>query len=292
MPAYTISKKAPIRSRSKVRASSLTPSQIRSFQKRVYNYYDSHGRDLPWRKRVTSYRVLVSEIMLQQTQVDRVIEKYKEFLAAFPDLPALAKAPLPKLLKLWSGLGYNRRALSLKALAQVVVSEHKGRLPYDPDILRTLPGIGPYTAGAIAAFAFNRPVVFMDTNIRRVYIHEFLHDRRNIHDDDLVPLIRQTLDAKDPRKWYNALMDYGAMLKREEVNPNTRSAHYTRQSPFENSNRQVRGKVLNILVKGPPLTAERIVKAAGMDAERVKKNLEQLAREGFIVKRRGRYLIE
>jgi A/G-specific adenine glycosylase len=204
----------------------------------------------------------------------------------------LAKAPLPKLLKLWSGLGYNRRALSLKALAQVVVSEHKGRLPYDPDILRTLPGIGPYTAGAIAAFAFNRPVVFMDTNIRRVYIHEFLHDRRNIHDDDLVPLIRQTLDAKDPRKWYNALMDYGAMLKREEVNPNTRSAHYTRQSPFENSNRQVRGKVLNILVKGPPLTAERIVKAAGMDAERVKKNLEQLAREGFIMKRRGRYLIE
>jgi A/G-specific adenine glycosylase len=230
--------------------------------------------------------------MLQQTQVDRVIEKFKVFLNAFPDFPALAKAPLPKLLKIWQGMGYNRRALSLKALAQVVVSEHKGRLPSDPDILRTLQGIGPYTAGAIAAFAFNKPVVFMDTNIRRVYIHEFLHDRRNIHDDDLVPLIRQTLDAKDPRKWYNALMDYGSMLKREEVNPNTRSAHYARQSPFENSNRQVRGKILNILVKGPPLTADRIVKAAGMDAERVKKNLEQLAREGFIMKRRGRYLIE
>jgi A/G-specific adenine glycosylase len=204
----------------------------------------------------------------------------------------LAKAPLPKLLKLWSGLGYNRRALTLKALAQVVVSEHKGRLPSDPDILRTLPGIGPYTAGAIAAFAFNRPVVFMDTNIRRVYIYEFLHDRRNIHDDELVPLVRQTLDANKPRKWYNALMDYGAMLKREEVNPNTRSAHYTRQSPFENSNRQVRGRIVKVLVKGPPRTAVGIVKETGMDAERVRKNLEQLECEGFIVKKRDRYIIE
>jgi len=270
----------------------LSPSQVRSFRKKILAYYDKHGRDLPWRKRVTPYRVLVSEIMLQQTQVDRVIEKYKEFLAAFPDLPALAKAPLPKLLKIWSGMGYNRRALALKALAQAVVSEHKGKLPSDPEILVQLPGIGPYTAGAIAAFAFNKPVVFLDTNVRRVFIHEFFADREGVRDDELVPVIAQALDTKNARKWYNALMDYGAMLKREEVNPNTRSAHYTRQSPFENSNRQVRGKVLNILVKGPPLTAERIVKAAGMDAERVKKNLEQLAREGFIVKRRGRYLIE
>ena len=292
MSAYTISKKAPIRSRSKVRISSLTPSQIRSFQKKVYNYYDNHGRDLPWRKRVTPYRVLVSEIMLQQTQVDRVIEKFKEFLTAFPDFPALAKAPLPKLLKLWSGLGYNRRALSLRNLAQVVVAEHKGRLPSDPDLLLTLPGIGPYTAGAIAAFAFNKPVVFMDTNIRRVYIHEFFRDRENIHDDDLVPLVLQTLDANKPRKWYNALMDYGSMLKMGQGNPNKRSAHYTRQSPFENSNRQVRGRIVKVLVKGPPRTAAGIVKETGMDAERVKKNLEQLAREGFIVKKRDRYLIE
>jgi len=270
---------------------SLTLAQVRSFRKKVLAYYDNHGRDLPWRKRVTPYRVLVSEIMLQQTQVDRVIEKYKEFLNAFPDFPALAKAPLPKLLKLWSGMGYNRRALSLKALAQVVVSEHKGRLPSDPDILLTLPGIGPYTAGAIAAFAFNKPVVFMDTNIRRVFIHEFLHDRRNIHDDELVPLVRQTLDSKNSRKWYNALMDYGSMLKKEQDNPNKRSAHYTRQSTFENSNRQVRGRILKVLVKGPPLTAARIVKETGMDAERVRKNLEQLEREGFLVKKRDRYLI-
>jgi A/G-specific adenine glycosylase len=203
MPARTISKRTPIRSRSKARTPPLAPSQIRAFQKKVYKYYDNHGRDLPWRKRVTPYRVLVSEIMLQQTQVDRVIEKYKEFLSAFPDFKTLAKAPLPKLLKIWSGMGYNRRALSLRTLAQVVVAEHKGRLTSDPDILVTLPGIGKYTAGAVSAFAFNKPVVFMDTNIRRVYIHEFLHDRRNIHDDELVPLVQQTIDTNNPRKWYN-----------------------------------------------------------------------------------------
>jgi len=292
MPAYMTSKKAPIRSRPKVRASPLTPTQIRAFQKKIYKYYDDQGRDLPWRKRVTPYRVLVSEIMLQQTQVDRVLEKYREFLAAFPDFPALARAPLTKLLKIWSGMGYNRRALSLKALAQVVVSEHKGKLPSDPEVLVTLPGIGKYTAGAVSAFAFNKPVVFMDTNIRRVYIHEFLHDRRNIHDDELVPLVRQTVDTKDPRKWYNALMDYGSLLKKEQVNPNKRSAHYTRQSPFENSNRQVRGMIVKALVKGSPLTAARIVKETGMDAERVRKNLDQLAQEGFIVKKKDRYLIE
>jgi len=270
----------------------LTLTQIRSFQKKVYKFYDTQGRDLPWRKRVTPYRVLVSEIMLQQTQVDRVIEKYGEFLAVFPGFTDLAKAPLPKLLKLWQGMGYNRRALALKALAQAVVSEHKGRLPSDPDILVTLPGIGKYTAGAVSAFAFNKPVVFMDTNIRRVYIHEFLHDCRNIHDDELVPLVRQTLDKNNPRKWYNALMDYGSMLKKEQVNPNKRSAHYTRQSPFEDSNRQVRGRILKALVHGAALTAARIVKETGMDAERIKQNLEQLACEGFIVKKRNRYLIE
>jgi len=286
------SKKAPIRSRPKVRASPLTPTQIRAFQKKIYKYYDDQGRDLPWRKRVTPYRVLVSEIMLQQTQVDRVIDKYREFLAVFPDFRSLAKAPTAKLLRIWSGMGYNRRALSLKKLAQALVSEHRGALPSDPGVLVTLPGIGPYTAGAVAAFAFNRPVIYIDKYTRRVYIHEFFRDRKNIRDEELLSLVRQTLDTKNPRKWYNALMDYGTMLKQEHGNPNVRSAHYTRQSPFENSNRQVRGRILKALVHGAALTADRIVKETGMDAGRVKKNLEQLEREGFIVKKRDRYLIE
>src|SRR5512141_1041729 len=130
--------------------------------------------------------------MLQQTQVERVIEKYKEFLAAFPDFSSLAKAPLAKVLRIWSGMGYNRRALSLRSLAQKVVEEHKGRLPADQEKLRALPGIGRYTAGAVTAFAFNKPVVFMDTNIRRVYIHEFFHDKQSIHDDEIIPLVEMT----------------------------------------------------------------------------------------------------
>jgi A/G-specific adenine glycosylase len=273
------------------RHNTLSPSAVLAFRKRIYDYYDNQGRDLPWRKRVTPYRVLVSEIMLQQTQVDRVIEKYKEFLAAFPNFNTLAEAPTAKLLTIWSGMGYNRRALSLKNLAQVVVAEHKGRLPSDPEQLVELPGIGPYTAGAVAAFAFNKPVVFMDTNIRRVYIHEFFRDGENIRDEELLPIVRCTIDNKYPAKWYNALMDYGSMLKKEQINPNKRSAHYTRQSPFENSNRQVRGSILKALVKGAALTANRIVKETGMDVERVRKNLGDLENEGFIRKKGRSYVM-
>jgi A/G-specific adenine glycosylase len=262
----------------------LSPSQIRTFREKVYEYYCTQGRDLPWRKTRNPYRILVSEIMLQQTQVDRVIEKYKAFLAAFPDFKTLTQAPRTQLLSIWSGLGYNRRALALQALAQQVMTEHRGKLPNDPEKLIELPGIGKYTAGAIAAFAFNKPVVFMDTNIRRVFIHEFFLDKENIKDEDIMPLIEQALDKEDSRTWYNALMDYGSMLKQTQANPNRKSAHYTKQSPFENSNRQVRGAILKLLVKEAPLTAAQIVKKSKMDKQRVQENLLKLAEEGFIRK--------
>jgi A/G-specific adenine glycosylase len=265
--------------------------QIRTFRRKVLAYYEEHGRDLPWRQRITPYRVLVSEIMLQQTQVERVIVKYREFLAAFPDFPSLAKAPTIKLLRIWSGMGYNRRALALRKLAQVVMAEHKGRLPSDPAELVKLPGIGPYTAGAVAAFAFNRPVVFLDTNIRRVFIHECFANRGEVRDDELLPLIERAMDAENPRRWYNALMDYGTMLKREEGNANLRSAHYVRQSPFENSNRQVRGAILKVLVEHSPSTAERIIAETGMDAERVRSNLAQMEKEGFLRRTGKRYAV-
>jgi len=230
--------------------------------------------------------------MLQQTQVERVMHKYKIFLAAFPDFYTLAEAPLQKLLSVWSGMGYNRRALALRSLAKQVMAEYQGKLPSDPAELLSLPGIGKYTVGAITAFAFNKPVVFMDTNIRRVFIHEFFKDKENIKDENLVPLIEQTLDVKDPRSWYNALMDYGSMLKQQQINPNRKSAHYTRQSPFENSNRQVRGMILKLLVNESSLTSAQIVKKTGLDAERVQKGLHQLTEEGFIQKRRNVFSIK
>ena len=267
----------------------LAPSAIRLFRKKVYDHYRAHGRDLPWRRTKNPYHILVSEIMLQQTQVERVIDRFAEFLAAYPDFPSLARAVLPQLLGIWQGMGYNRRALMLRSLAQRVVDEHRGKLPSDPETLIGLPGIGPYTAGAVAAFAFNKPVVFLDTNIRRAYIHEFFADREQIRDSEIEPLVRQTLDTKHPRRWYNALMDYGAMLKRAQGNPNRRSAHYTRQGPFENSNRQMRGMILRLLVAEPSLTAAMIVKATGADAARVKRNLADLERESFIEKKGRRY---
>ncbi len=269
----------------------LSPSAIRSFRKNIYDYYRTDGRELPWRQTKNPYRILVSEIMLQQTQVQRVIGKYGEFLAAFPDFHALAEAPLLRLLRLWQGMGYNRRALMLRSLAQKIVGEHRGRMPSDPEALIGLPGIGPYTAGAIMAFAFNRPVVFLDTNIRRVYIDAFFPAREKIRDEEIVPLIRQTLDARSPRKWYNALMDYGAMLKQRRGNSNKRSAHYSRQGSFENSDRQVRGRILRALVNESPLSAARIAQETRMDAERVKKNLVALEKEAFIERKGRHYLI-
>ncbi len=281
----------PARTKKKASRCPFSAGENRAFRKRVYDYYSKHGRDLPWRKRPTAYRVLVSEIMLQQTQVDRVKAKFGEFTGAFPGFAALAAAPMPTLLRIWSGMGYNRRALALRSLSQKVMNDHRGRLPPDAEKLLALPGIGKYTAGAVLAFAFNRPVVFLDTNIRRVFIHEFFHDRENIRDEEIVPLIERTLDRENPRRWYNALMDYGAMLAREHRNPNRRSAHYVRQSPFENSNRQVRGGILKILVAGTVLTPAQIVQKTGMDAERVKKNLVQLEKEGFIKKKGKTYFV-
>lgn len=262
----------------------LTSAEIEAFQRKILDYYAAHGRVLPWRTRATPYRVLVSELMLQQTQVERVIDKYRQFLDAYPDFHALANAPQPELLGIWSGLGYNRRALALKALAQAVIANHNGTLPRSPEQLLALPGIGRYTAGAIMAFAFNQPVVFIDTNIRRVFIHEFFDGRADIHDDELIPLVAQTVYRDNPCRWYNALMDYGTMLKQQTQNPNRRSRHYVRQAPFKGSNREVRGMILKLLVGQRTMTAARIAAQSGLDAERIKANLASLEAEGFIVR--------
>ena len=229
--------------------------------------------------------------MLQQTQVERLIEKYGQFIKQFPDFYRLSRAPLWKILTVWQGLGYNRRAIALKQIACKVMEEYHGNLPSDPEVLKTFPGIGEATAGAVAAFAFNQPAIFLETNIRRVFIHHFSHRKTVIKDTEILPLVRKTLDHSNPRKWYYALMDYGAMLKREYQNPNRRSAHYQRQSPFEGSNRQLRGMILKTLIAAPNLSEGEIVQKIGRSIQDVNENLMQLQKEGFIKKTGGKFTI-
>ncbi|MBI3255467.1 MAG: A/G-specific adenine glycosylase [Candidatus Andersenbacteria bacterium] len=223
---------------------------IPAFQKHILGWYAKNQRSMPWRQTRDPYKILVSEIMLQQTQVSRVIPKYKEFLAAFPTVQALAKAPEKKLLKVWAGLGYWRRARFLKETAKAVVKNHAGKFPKIPTELIELPGIGPYTAGALSCFAFNNPQAFIDTNIRRVYLHFFFADKKDVPDKEILPIAQKAVWLKDPRTWHYALFDYGATeLKDKSINK--RSRHYAKQSDFTGSFRSFRAYALKHLLTTP-----------------------------------------
>lgn len=277
--------------RARFAAEGFTPGIAALFREIVYGHYRGHGRSFPWRETRDPYAILVSEVMLQQTQVERVTGKFREFLAAFPDFPVLAAAPLQEVLAQWQGLGYNRRAVSLKRCAEVVVERWGGTLPACPEELQTLPGIGPYTARAIAAFAFDQPTVFVETNIRTVFIHLLFPEAEKVHDRELLPLVAAALDRDHPREWYSALMDYGAALKREHPNPSRRSVHHVRQAPFRGSNRETRGLLLKALLEQPGMTALELASSLGKDAEVLGKSLVQLCREGFLVSRGKRFFI-
>ena len=229
--------------------------------------------------------------MLQQTQVERLIEKYGQFIKQFPDFYRLSRVPLRKILMMWQGLGYNRRAIALKQIAQRVIEEFHGHLPSDVEVLKTFPGIGEATAGAITAFAFNQPAIFLETNIRRVFIHHFFSHKATVRDAEILPLIEKALDTSNPRKWYYALMDYGVMLKKEQQNPNRKSAHYQEQSPFEGSNRQIRGMILKILTRERSLSQGEMAKIMGKAIHNVHDSLIQLRKEGFLKKERKKYKI-
>lgn len=264
----------------------LTPHAVDLFQKIIYSYYREHGRAFPWRKTCNPYQILVSEFMLQQTQTERVAPKYEQFIDTFPDFCSVASASLTDILKVWRGLGYNRRALNLQRTAKIVVDSYQGVLPSSPDILLTFPGIGQATACAIAAFAYGSPVVFVETNIRTVFIHFFFWEKEDIRDKDILPLVEKTLDCENPREWYYALMDYGVMLKTAHRTLTKKSAHYQKQAPFEGSNRQIRGAILRALLEKSPLAEPELVKTLGIPGEKVKKCLVQLEKEGFL-KRKG-----
>jgi len=260
------------------------PPAIEEFRKIVLDYYRDYGRDLAWRRTTDPYRIMVSEIMLQQTQVERVTMKYPAFLSVFPDFPTLAGAPLADVLAVWQGMGYNRRAISLQKSARRVVEEFDGALPQDPDILATFPGIGKATAASICAFAFNLPVVFIETNIRRVFIHFFFGDHGTVDDSEILPLARDALHTQDPRTWYNALMDLGTALKMTGENPNRRSRQYTKQAAFEGSDRKIRGCLLRLLLDEKKLTEQVITGKFSEDPARIIRILRDLEAEGFVTR--------
>jgi A/G-specific adenine glycosylase len=253
-----------------------------AFRKLVLTHFRIHGRhDLPWRRNINPYRILVSEIMLQQTQVPRVIEKYTEFLKSFPTFRALADAPTARVLKAWQGLGYNRRALMLQRCARAVIDLHGGNLPDTHTELCALPGIGPYTAGALLAFAFDAKHPVIETNIRRVYLHHFFPGRRNVADATILPLVTKHLgQVRSARQWYGALMDYGTHLATQVPNPNRRSRHHVRQAAFEGSLRQLRGTILRHLTQYGQTEHAALASVTG--DSRFGHALAALEKEGFV----------
>lgn len=258
------------------------------FQNEILSFYREHGRALPWRQTSDPYAILISEFMLQQTQTQRVIPKYARWLEEFPTVRALADAPFTQVLRCWVGLGYNRRARYLHECAKKIVREFDGAVPSNPAALRTLPGIGAYTAAAVAAFAYDKPTIFIETNIRAVFIHFFFSYREEVSDKEIAPLVRASLYEEDPRTWYYALMDYGAALKKRRDNPNRQSKHYVKQSQFKGSLRQARGAIIRALIAQPSQTHDELAANSCADTAvqtaLFNRALEALLREGFVAK--------
>ena len=270
----------------------ITPSLVSDFQAFVFSFYETFGRhDMEWRHTTEPYLITVSEIMLQQTQVPRVAEIFPRFIERFPTAKALAEASDADVLSAWQGMGYNRRALYLKKLCRTVTEELGGVFPATPADLEKLPGIGKATSCSISAFAYNVPVVFIETNIRRVFIHFFFRGREAVDDSEIFPLVEVMLPAKRSREWYLALMDLGTEMKRSVGNPNRKSRQYVKQSKFEGSRRQVRGAVLKEMLKRGSASVEGVAEAVGFPAENVAAVLKEMEKERFFVCEDGVYRV-
>lgn len=259
----------------------------RQFRTKVLTYYRTHGRhDLPWRRTTDPYRILVSEVMLQQTQVARVIPYYRSFLKRFPTVRALAQAPLAEVLRAWQGLGYNRRAKMLHEAAKVIGDRP---FPRDPKALEALPGIGPYTASAVAAFSSNTDVLCIETNIRTAVLHHFFPNRGDVHDTEILKILEQAYPHGRAREWYSALMDYGSFLKQSGVRTNTQTKGYTPQKKFAGSAREARGAILKALAQGAQTKRALRVLLDVTRASQVEDQLATLVQEGFVERIGTRY---
>jgi A/G-specific adenine glycosylase len=269
----------------------VTQQQKDQFISTILEYYYHHKRSFVWRWERDPYKVMVSEIMLQQTQVERVIGYYQRFLERFPTVQDLANGSLREVLEIWQGLGYNRRAKFVHQAAQMVVSDFGGVLPQKVVELTKLPGVGVNTAGAIRAYAFNLPVVFVETNIRRVVLNFFFPLVDQVSDNEIVGILKEIGCPVEPREWYYALTDYGAHLPKVAGNVNHRSKHYTKQSTFEGSKRQVRANVLKQLLKESHGLSESDLTLVIGD-ERLSGVLKDLEKEGLIEYSQERYTIK
>ncbi len=271
--------------------SPFAPAAIADFRQAVLDHYRERGRSFPWRETRDPWLILVSEVMLQQTQTERVIPYWQRWSRLWPTPAALAAAPLDAVLREWSGLGYNRRGRFLRDAAAQIVSRFGGSVPADPADLETLSGIGPYAARAIACFAFGADQAFVETNIRAAVLHFFFPDRERVKDTEILPILELAMDRSDPRRWHWALMDYGAALKRLTANPNRRSAHYVRQSRFEGSLRQARGAALRVLASEGPADLAELAERTGLSPDRLSAALSGLASDSLVAERSGRYSI-
>lgn len=273
---------------------------LANFREKIWEQGRALYRDLPWRNTRDPYAIMLSEVMLQQTQVSRVLGRWEQWLDAFPTVSALAAAPLPPVLELWQGMGYNRRALNLKRCAEEVVERFGGEMPRSHADLQSLPGIGPATAAGVRVFAYAEPDLYLETNVRTVFLHELFPDEEGVSDADLKPLVSVTCpQGPEVRDWYYSLLDYGAYLKKAFPNPSRRSKQHVRQSRFEGSHRQKRAYLLRRVLEGAATAealaedlsvAETAAGRAAVTADEVVGILGELESEGFVVAKGGRWL--
>lgn len=270
-------------------------SKYERFVRTVFEHYRLHGRHaLPWRKTKDPYRILVSEVMLQQTQVERVIPYYKAWCKKFPTAKALAHAPLKDVLVMWQGLGYNRRAKNLQTACKEL--SKKASFPRTVEELEKLSGIGPYTARAVASFAYNQPVVMVETNIRTVILHHFFKHKNQVKnggvsDTEIEEILEKVLPQGKSREWYWALMDYGASLKHSGVTHTAKMKAYSKQSVFKGSSREARGALIKALAKSSHSESKLLLILGKERKIQVRTQLTALVKEGMVVKKRGMYML-
>jgi A/G-specific adenine glycosylase len=269
---------------SKIGSKDIPQEKIQRFQKKVFSFYKRYRRKLPWRKTSDSYKILLSELMLQQTQVNRVILYYEKWITRWPTIDALASASLAEVLKMWIGLGYNTRAVNLHKAARKIVTT------FDSDVLeamkqyKEIPGVGRYTSQAVQIFSTNTDLVTVDTNIRRIFIHEF-NLPETVTDKALWELAERCLPRGKSRDWHNALMDYGALFltaKKTGIKPKTQ------QSKFEGSDRQIRARILRCLLK-EKMSLSELEKTVRIEQIRLTQILDKMMNEKIIMKKNNSY---